>query len=98
MKLSCTGNGTTGSITVTCSNLEDSAVSTVIEQGAFIDLALEASVTLSSGAGSQSLQASLNQLGDRGNPGTIEWEDDVFPFDWVDLDVTQVKSTLYRNP
>jgi len=98
VKLSCTGNGTTGSITVTCSNLEDSAVSTVIEQGAFIDLALEASVTLSSGAGSQSLQASLNQLGDRGNPGTIEWEDDVFPFDWVDLDVTQVKSTLYRNP
>ncbi len=94
--VTCTASGNTGGITVTCAHVDDT-VSAVIEQGGFIDLTLQATVTPGAGGGDKVLQASLNQLSDRGNTGTIEWEDGVFPFQWVDVGVTQIRSTLYRT-
>lgn len=94
--VTCTASGNTGGITVTCANVDDT-VSAVIEQGGFIDLTLQATVTPGTGGGDKVLQASFNQLSDRGNTGTVEWEDGVFPFQWVDVGVTQARSTLYRT-
>lgn len=94
----CTADRSTGIISVTCSNLDDGDISTVIEQGDFIDLALQGDIALIDAPGAHSLQASLNSLGDRSRLGTVVWEDDSFPFEWVDIDSSQVKSTLYRTP
>lgn len=92
--VSCNADTNTGLITVTCSDL--SGINAVIGAGSFIDLGLEGNVTIGSGGGSRLLQASLGQLGNRSVPGTITWTDGGVTFDWVDLPVTQVKSTLYR--
>ena len=98
LKASCTADRSTGTITVTCAGLDDSSVSTVIEQGSFIDLALQGNIALVDTSGTRSLQVSLNSLGDRSSLGTVVWEDDVFPFEWVEIGASQVKSTLYRTP
>lgn len=96
--ISCTADRSTGTITVSCNDLDASVVSTVIEQGGFLDLALMGEIALIDAAGSHTLQASLNGLGDRSRPGTVVWEDDSFPFDWVDAGESQVKGTLYKTP
>lgn len=93
----CTADRVTGTITVTCNNLDDGAASTVIEQGSAIELALQGSTALVDTTGEKTLQTALGQLGDRNLPGTIIWEDDYVPFQWVDIGMTQVKSTVYRT-
>ena len=98
LKKSCTGSALTGTFEVTCSNLDDSSVSTAVEQGGMMELALEGTVALTGTTGTHILQASLNELGDRNTTGTITWEDDVFPFEWVDSSENQVRSTQYRTP
>lgn len=94
--VSCTG-GTTGVITVVCGSLEGSAINTVIAQGSSIELALRGTVTNPQvGAGNSTLQAQISGFGSRGSSGPILWNDEVFSYDWVDLDSTTVRSTLYR--
>jgi hypothetical protein len=94
---SCTADKVTGLITVTCVSIQNS-ISSVIEQGGFMDLALQTTVTPGAAAGSKLLQASLNGLSDRARLGTVKWEDGVFPFQWVDIEASFVRSTLYRTP
>lgn len=94
---SCTSSGTTGTITVTCASLENSGISTVIAQGGSLTLALRGNISMGTNGGTSFLQAALGQLGDRANTGTVEWTDGISSFNWADLPVTQVKSTLYRS-
>lgn len=95
--VTCGASGTTGVITVTCEDV-DNAISSAITQGSFIDLGLRATVTNPQIESKSSvLQVRLNDLGSRGSPGTVEWDDDVAPFQWVDVPTTSAKSTLYRT-
>lgn len=94
---SCSASGVTGTITVTCDNLDSSSVNTAISPNDTIDLALHGSVTdsqLSSGV--SILQASLQNLSNPGITGTIMWSDDETSIGWVDIGKTSVKSTSYR--
>lgn len=93
----CSASGTTGTVTVTCSSLENANVSTIVANNGSLTVGLRATVSQGTSGGTGYLQAILGELGDRANPGTIEWSDDDSVFDWVDLGVTQVKSTLYRS-
>jgi len=94
--VSCSG-GSTGVITVTCSGLSSSAISSVVTQGGALDLALRADITNTQiTAGSSTLQAQLNGLGSRSG-GPITWNDEETTFQWVDLTTSSVKSTLYRT-
>ncbi len=94
----CAASADTGAITVTCSNLEGSSVSTVIDQGESISLALRVTITDSQVSSSAStLQVSLASLGDRAATGTVEWNDGATTFSWVDLSVGTVRSTLYKT-
>lgn len=94
--VACTGS-TTGIITVVCSNLESSAVSSVIAQGSSIELALRGDITNPQiGVGTSTLQAQISGFGNRTASGPIEWHDEVFPFQWVDLNSSTIRSTLYR--
>ncbi|TSC58785.1 MAG: putative surface layer protein [Candidatus Peregrinibacteria bacterium Greene0416_19] len=92
----CQESSTTGQILVTCSNLGTGAVPFTIDPGGSIDVALRGQLTAGS-TGTRLLQATLGNVGDRANPGTIEWEDGVYPFQWVDIGESQVRGTLYRN-
>ncbi len=95
---SCTATATTGAITVTCSDLDESAVSTAISQGAILDLALKATITNAQvSTGGSTLQVGITGLSDRTSTGTIEWNDGVTTFGWVDLSEVSVRSTRYRN-
>ncbi|MEK7591243.1 MAG: hypothetical protein AAB489_03490 [Patescibacteria group bacterium] len=98
LKANCTGSSTTGNFTVACSNVDTSGVSTAIEQGSFIELALEGNVALTDVSSGRILQASLNQLGDRALTGTVSWKDSVSTFEWVDIPETLIRSTVYRTP
>lgn len=92
----CSG-GSTGNITVTCSGLDSSSISTVIAQGGTIKLALRGDITNTQvTSGTSTLQAQINGLGSRGS-GPITWNDEVSTIQWVDLDVSTIRSTLYRT-
>ncbi|MDD5055316.1 MAG: hypothetical protein PHZ00_03535, partial [Candidatus Peribacteraceae bacterium] len=81
-----------------CTHLESSAVQTTIPQGDVITLALKVNVrTIAKGKGPAVLQLSLPNLGNRMQTGTIEWDDNQTIFQWLDLDQTVVKSTMYRS-
>jgi hypothetical protein len=93
---SCSG-GSTGNISVTCSGLDSSAISTVITQGGSLELALRGDITDSQiTSGTSTLQAQVNGLGSRSG-GPITWTDEVSTFQWVDLEIASVRSTLYRT-
>lgn len=93
----CTANQPTIEITVTCNDIHES-VSSTIDAGGNIGLGLRARVTDPQRIeGGSSLQVRLTGLSDRGNPGTIVWHDGSTLFQWVDLPVTTVRSTLYRS-
>jgi len=97
-KKSCATSAATGIITVTCSDLETSAVSTTVNQGASVTLSLRADiVSAQSSVGAATMQASLATLGNRSEGGTVEWDDGTTTFDWVDMNETRVRSTLYRS-
>lgn len=94
---SCTANQPTIEITVTCSNVHES-ISSTIDSGGNIGLALRASVTdPQTVEGGSTLQVRLAELSDRSNTGTIGWHDGSTLLQWVDLSVTTVRSTLYRT-
>jgi len=94
----CSSTGNTGTFTVTCSSLVGSMISTAIDQGGSIELALKGDVTNTQvSTGTSTLQVRLNRLGDRTGQGTIVWDDDVLEFGWVDLNETSVQSTVYRS-
>ena len=95
---SCSNSGTTGNITVTCSSLTSSAIATGISEGDSLEIAVQANISDPQVAnGNSVLQVQLSSLGSRSNLGTIVWDDDVFPFEWVDLGISKVVSTLYRS-
>ena len=94
----CSASDSTGSITITCTNLESSVIGTTIDQGDTVTLALRGIILNASTGGSTStLQASLQQLGSRTVTGTVEWEDSETTFGWVDIEETSVSSTLYLS-
>ena len=93
----CTSTGETGTLTVTCDNLDSSSVSTLISQGDSITLALRATVLSAQiSPGVSILQASLNPLSNPSQTGVIEWTDGETGFGWVDIGSASVKSTSYR--
>jgi len=95
---SCSASASTGLITVTCSNLESSALGTTISQGGELTLALRATIVNPQVNGQTStLQAALQSLGDRTTLGTVEWDDGTTTFQWVDISQTRVRSTSYRS-
>ncbi len=92
----CAASGVTGQITVTCAGLDSSDVNTQISSGDSIELALRGFITNPQlQAGNSVLQASIQSLGSRNNGGTVEWDDGITAFDWVDIDQTAVQSTTY---
>ncbi|MBU0766440.1 S-layer homology domain-containing protein [Patescibacteria group bacterium] len=94
----CSASDSTGNITVTCSNLETSSLGTTVNQGASVTLSLRANIlSAQTGAGAATLQASIRNLGNRSNGGTVEWDDGITTFDWVDIDEDRVESTRYRS-
>ncbi|MFH1670579.1 MAG: S-layer homology domain-containing protein [Patescibacteria group bacterium] len=94
----CSASDNTGNITITCSNLETSSIGTTINQGSSVTLALRAHIiSAQTNIGAATLQASLRNLGNRSNGGTVEWDDGTTTFDWVDIEVERVESTLYRS-
>ena len=99
ISVACVESGITGNITVTCTDLHTSGISTVIESGSDVELALRGNVINPNvlSQGSSTLQASLLGLSDRSNPGTVEWDDGEETFGWVDLGETQVRSTGYSS-
>ena len=93
----CTASTTTGTISVTCDNLDSSAVSTQISRGDTIHLTLRGTITDSQiDSGTSILQSSLQNLSNPGVTGTITWTDEETSFGWVDIGKTTVKSTVYR--
>ena len=94
----CSASADTGDITVTCSNLKASTVSTTIDQGSTTSLTLKANVLNTQiGNKASTLQVGLRNLGSRSNTGTIEWDDSETTFDWVDIDENRVESTRYYS-
>jgi len=93
----CSSDQTTGTITITCQSLDASPIIPVIDASGTLELGLRGTVTSGIVVGSSTLQVSLNQLGTRSLPGTITWKDSNSTFQWVDLPVSQVKSTAYRT-
>jgi len=94
---SCESSGSTGNITVTCSNLTGSTVSTQISPGGSIDLVLQATIENTEiSPGSSSLQVRLENINNRNLQGPITWDDGTTTFTWVDLDNSTVRSTQYR--
>ena len=95
---SCSNSGTTGNITVTCSSLTSSVIATGISEGDSLEIAVQGNISDPQVSnGNSVLQVQLSSLGSRSSLGTIVWDDDVFPFEWVDLGVSKVSSTLYRS-
>ena len=93
----CSASDTTGTITITCEDLDESSVNTAISQGGSIDLILHGTVDNPQvSPGVSILQAILQNLDNPAVPGTVEWTDEVTNFDWVDVNVSTVKSTYYR--
>ena len=96
---SCTETAVTGSLTVTCTGLDSSGVTVMIDQGYYVDLLLRGRIAQSKMViGPSSFQASLNGLGARGGTSSVLWHDDVFPQTWVDVPEATVTSTRYRTP
>ena len=95
---SCSASSATGNIEIRCTNLSASAVETTINQGSSLTLAIKANIVESQmNPVSNTLQASLVNLGNRSSPGTISWDDGTTTFGWVDIEQARVDSTLYRS-
>lgn len=93
----CSASGTTGTITVTCDNLDSNSIETAISPNDTIHLALHGTVTDAQLAtGTSILQASLQNLSNPGITGTVQWNDGETTSGWVDIGKTNVKSTNYR--
>jgi cysteine-rich repeat protein len=93
----CSENATTGTITVTCDNLDTGSVSTVISRGDTIQLSLHGTVSSAQvSPGISILRASLQNLSNPNITGTINWTDGETSLGWVDIGETTVKSTNYR--
>ena len=98
LSASCSAAEDTGTITVTCDNLQSSTINAAIHSGQARDFELRGNITsMPQSAGNALLLVSLNQLSDRSTPGTIRWNDEVTPFEWVELPVTEVGSTDYER-
>lgn len=96
--LSCSAAGTTGTISVTCANIENGAIRSRIPQGQFGTYRLMANVTNPAIAeGTSSLSVDLPILGNRSETNAIVWNDEVTTFTWVDVPVTSVSSTMWRR-
>ncbi len=87
--LECSASGTTGSIVVTCTDIEQSALNAVIESGETLMLELTGNITNPQSADGSVLQVSLQE--------DIEWSDGVTVFTETDAVQTPVRSTTYRN-
>ena len=93
----CTESAITGTISVTCDNLDAGSVSTIISKNDTIQLALHATVSSAQvSPGVSILQASLQNLSNPTITGTINWTDGAASLGWVDIGKTNVKSTSYR--
>ncbi len=96
--LPCSAAGTTGTITVTCSNIDAGSVQSHINQGQRLTYQLLANVTNTHiGNGSSSLSVSLPILGTRSQTNSVIWSDQKTTFTWVDIQKTSVQSTLYQT-
>lgn len=92
----CSADGTTGTITVTCSTL--TGIASILDSGIFYAFGLSANVTNTEvNPGSSSLVVMLPTLGQRGIQNSITWSDEVTTFTWVDIPETSVQSTLYQR-
>jgi len=94
--VTCSGNQTTGTITVTCSSLSGIAVE--IDSGLSLILELVGNVTNTQiNAGASSLSVSLPTLGQRSITNSVTWTDGITSFSWVDILETIITSTLYQR-
>ncbi len=93
----CTESATTGTITLTCDNLDSGAISSSISRGDTLNLSLHGTVASAQvSPGVSILQVSLQNLSNPSITGTIDWTDGETSFGWVDIGKTNVKSTSYR--
>jgi len=92
----CTETARTGSIRVTCSGFITNGVNTTIPFGEYVTLELKGFIDSTQTA--SLLQAGLSSLNNRDVSGAVTWSDGTSAFHWVDIDASEVRSTLYRIP
>ncbi len=93
----CNSNASTGLIIVTCSGLQSSTITPVLEPADSLDLLLSGTVTnaqLQSSTNSQ-IQANLSGITDP-NTGSIVWTDGATSMTWVDQEEGTVRGELLR--
>jgi cysteine-rich repeat protein len=94
----CTATDSTGQITVTCSQLDLQTLPNHIEQGTYKRYLLQANVTSPEiTPGSATLTVPLPTFGQRSAQNSVSWSDGSTSFNWVDLPVNSVDSTVYRQ-
>ncbi|MBI3336212.1 S-layer homology domain-containing protein [Candidatus Peregrinibacteria bacterium] len=99
VSVSCTADGTTGTITVACADLEESVLTPNLSPGQSLTLVLQADIThVQVAGGSSSLQVRLYPVNDRAEVGALQWDDEETTFQWVDMEEGIVQSTAYRTP
>ncbi|MFH0770267.1 MAG: S-layer homology domain-containing protein [Candidatus Peregrinibacteria bacterium] len=96
---SCSANLSTGVIEVTCSSLEGSSIGTYLNPGKSVKLSLQANIRNPHvGNGAAMLQTSLQNFGSPEDAGSLEWDDGVTTFEWLDISKSSVRGTMYRLP
>ncbi len=96
----CTQTANTGNIRVTCTGFVTYSVNTAIPFGEYVTLGLRGTIENSGTAttGQSLLQVSLTSLNNRGAVGGVTWNDGTNAFQWVDIDASEISSTLYGTP
>ncbi len=95
---SCSASGTTGTITVTCSTIDQGSIQARISQGQWVFYKLKANITNTQiTQGTSSLVVTLPTLGTRSDTNSILWSDEVTTFTWVDIPVSSVSSTVFQT-
>ncbi len=97
-ELACNASGTTGAMTVVCNNVDNGTIQSHIGQGQWVIFTLKANVTNTAIAqGLSSLLVELPLLGNRAETNSVIWSDEVTTFQWVDVPVSSVRSTLWQR-
>lgn len=96
LSVPCSGDNTTGSISVICTSIDAGSIRSHLSQGQWMTYQLRANVTNTAiSPGTSSLLVELPVLGNRSQTNAVIWSDEVTTFSWVDVPLTSVGSTAY---
>jgi hypothetical protein len=96
--LSCSGSAPTGTMTITCSNIDAGPMQHVVEQGQKVRYVLQANITNPQVAVAPSiLITSVPVLGDPNTSNSIIWSDEETTFTWVESTVPSLELLRYQR-